>query len=334
MCLDLQIFSHVTNSVAYENTRNVDYNWSMQENSKLNWGKWVNLHPYSDYYAVLNSSTYFPLFFFNYKARKKQVDIHTYYPLETQARLQWNNVTPDLRLKCLEGATGDSLLITVQPHREFKFLAYSVLLYVSLSLSLFSLAFTHSLFCINIRCVHFYCTASFRCKVWWLTLMRPLGRKRGKFPWDAKTHCYVMFVSSLLFCKTCRFLSILASFSVQHHSILLPSTLAFMSKVTKPDVNHLQLQTILQLMNNNAEKRCNTREGIFTTIQFNINTKMCFEYIILFCTSLLHFVPLSYILYLSPIFSCKFRSDLTTYVSENLKRINKIKPHSLEYTIC
>ena len=145
-----------------------------------------NLQPFSNYYAVRNSSTYFPLFLFNYTARKKQTNIHTYihtyYPLETQARPQWNNVTADLRLKCLEGATGDSLLITVQPHREFKFLAYSVLLYVSLSLSLFSLAFTHSLFYINIRCVHFYCTASFRCKVWWLTLMRPLRRKRGKFP--------------------------------------------------------------------------------------------------------------------------------------------------------
>jgi len=141
-----------------------------------------NPQPYSDYYAVLSSSTYFTLFFFNYKVRKKQTNIHTYYPLETQARLQWNNVTADLRLKCLEGATGDSLLITVQPHREFKFLAYSVLLYVSLSLSLFSLAFTHSLFYINIRCVQFYCTASFRCKVWWLTLMRPLRRKRGNFP--------------------------------------------------------------------------------------------------------------------------------------------------------
>lgn len=133
-------------------------------------------------------------------------------------------------------------------------------------------------------------------------------------------HCYIMFVSSLLFCKTCRFLSILASFSFQQHSIPLPPTLAFLSKVTKPDVNHLQLQAILHLMNNNAQKRCNIREGIFTTIQFNINKKIHFKYIILFCTCLLYFHTNA--------------SVLTTCVSQNLKRVNKIRPHSLEYIIC
>jgi hypothetical protein len=60
----------------------------MEENAKLNQGKKENLQEYSDYYAVLNSSTYFPLFFFNYKVRKKHTNIHTYYPLETKARMQ------------------------------------------------------------------------------------------------------------------------------------------------------------------------------------------------------------------------------------------------------
>jgi hypothetical protein len=39
-----------------------------------------------DYYAILNSSTYFlPLFFFNYKVGKKQeyTYIHMHYPLKT-----------------------------------------------------------------------------------------------------------------------------------------------------------------------------------------------------------------------------------------------------------